>query len=46
MHRHLLVRAAAYERLHQLATAEQLALTEHAERVLEAVDLLAQRTQA
>ena len=41
MLRHSLVRAAAFERLHRLAGAGKLTLDEQAQRVLEAVELLA-----
>jgi response regulator NasT len=42
MHRFSLTRAAAYERLSRLAAAEQMSLEAQAERLLEAVELLAQ----
>ncbi len=41
MHRFSLTRAAAFERLHRLATAEQLPIDDQAERLLAAVELLA-----
>jgi response regulator NasT len=41
MHRFSLTRAAALERLHRLAAADQRPLSEQALRVLEAVELLA-----
>ena len=43
MHRHSLIRAAAYERLMRLAQAERMSIESQAERVLEAVELLAAR---
>ena len=46
MHRHGLLRSAAYERLHRMAVDEQLALAEQAQRVLEAVELLALPTRS
>jgi response regulator NasT len=44
MHRHSLVRAAAFERLHRLAVAENITMEAQANRVLEAVELLAPST--
>ena len=41
MHRHSLVRAAAFERLQRLAVAENLTVAEQATRVLEAIERLA-----
>ena len=41
MHRYSLVRAQAFERLHRLAQAENRSMEEQAERLLEAVELLA-----
>ena len=41
MHRHSLVRAAAYEQLQRLAAAENLTMVEQAARILEAIELLA-----
>jgi len=41
MHRFSLTRAAAFERLHRLASAEKLSIDVQAERVLEAVERLA-----
>ena len=41
MHRYSLVRAQAFERLHRLAQAEGCSAQEQAERLLEAVELLA-----
>ena len=41
MHRFSLTRAAAFERLHRLATAEKLSLDDQAARLLEAVERLA-----
>jgi response regulator NasT len=41
MHRFSLTRAAAFERLHRLATAEKLSIDEQAARLLEAVERLA-----
>jgi response regulator NasT len=42
MHRYSLTRIAAFERLHRLATAERFSMEEQAERLLAAVELLAQ----
>jgi two-component system, response regulator PdtaR len=42
MHRHTLIRAAAYERLSRMAVGERITLDEQAERLLEAVEALAQ----
>lgn len=41
MHRHSLVRAAAFERLQHLAVAENLTVAEQATRVIEAIERLA-----
>lgn len=41
MHRHSLVRAAAFERLQHLAVAENLTVAEQAARVIEAIERLA-----
>jgi hypothetical protein len=41
MHRFSLSRISAYERLHRLAAAEHLSPDEQANRLLEAVELLA-----
>jgi len=41
MHRYSLLRAQAFERLHRLAQADGCSAQEHAERLLEAVELLA-----
>ena len=41
MHRYSLDRAEAFTRLHRLAAAEDRAVAEQAERLLEAVELLA-----
>jgi response regulator NasT len=41
MHRYSLVRAQAFERLHRLAQAESRSIEEQAQRLLEAVELLA-----
>jgi response regulator NasT len=41
MHRYSLVRAQAFERLHRLAQAENRSMEEQAQRLLEAVELLA-----
>ena len=41
MHRYSLARAQAFERLHRLAQAENRSMEEQAERLLEAVELLA-----
>jgi DNA-binding response OmpR family regulator len=40
MHRYSLTRAAAFERLHRLASAEKLSMEEQAERLLKAVESL------
>jgi response regulator NasT len=40
MHRYSLTRAAAFERLHRLASAEKLSIEEQAERLLKAVESL------
>ena len=42
MHRYSLTRANAFERLHRLASAEKLTLDEQANRLLKAVEVLAQ----
>jgi response regulator NasT len=42
MHRHSLIRATAYERLSRMAATERITLHDQAERLLEAVELLAQ----
>ena len=41
MHRYSLARVQAFERLHRLAQAESRSMQEQAERLLEAVELLA-----
>jgi len=46
MHRYSLSRAAAFERLSRMAAADDLAITEQAERVLAAVEVLASGTPA
>ena len=46
MHRYSLSRSAAFERLSRMASSEGLAITEQAERVLAAVEVLASGTSA
>ena len=41
MHRYSLTRVQAFERLHRLAQAEHRSVDEHAELLLDAVELLA-----